>query len=77
MAGCIAEFLAQGGKRVIWASVSPDLKYDAKRDLDDLGLSVPIYPQGHDSLPKGSLSLGERAAGRALMAAANRLFGPA
>ena len=33
IAGMIAEYFALGGRRVLWVSVSTDLKFDAIRDL--------------------------------------------
>eukprot|EP00854_Cymbomonas_tetramitiformis_P016865 gene16865-20036_t len=48
-----------GRRHVIWLSVSKDLKWDAERDLDDLGeeaRDIPVYPQGSSQLPaRGSL----------------------
>ena len=37
IAGCIFENYLKGRKRAIWVSVSNDLKYDAERDLSDIG----------------------------------------
>ena len=37
IAGCIFENYLKGRKRAIWVSVSNDLKYDAERDLGDIG----------------------------------------
>uniref|UniRef100_T1IRW6 Strawberry notch n=1 Tax=Strigamia maritima TaxID=126957 RepID=T1IRW6_STRMM len=39
IAGIIYENYLQGRKRAIWVSVSNDLKYDAQRDLKDIGAS--------------------------------------
>lgn len=36
-AGVIYENYLKGRKRAIWVSVSNDLKYDAERDLADIG----------------------------------------
>ena len=36
-AGIILENYCQKRKRAIWVSVSNDLKYDAERDLGDIG----------------------------------------
>jgi len=45
IAGCAYEHWRCGGRRVLWISVSSDLRLDAARDLDDLGLDqLPIYP---------------------------------
>ena len=33
IAAMIAEYMAQGGRRVLWVSVSTNLKFDAERDL--------------------------------------------
>ena len=34
------------GRRVLWLSVSNDLRYDCQRDLDDVGAQgIPVYPQ--------------------------------
>ena len=37
IAGIIFENFLQGRKKAIWVSVSNDLKYDAERDLRDIG----------------------------------------
>ena len=37
IAGIILENYCQKRKRAIWVSVSNDLKYDAERDLGDIG----------------------------------------
>lgn len=39
IAGVIFENYLKGRKRAIWVSVSNDLKYDAERDLKDIGAS--------------------------------------
>lgn len=39
IAGTIYENYLKGRKRAIWVSVSNDLKYDAERDLKDIGAS--------------------------------------
>eukprot|EP00899_Mesostigma_viride_P020862 jgi/Mesvir1/28778/Mv09258-RA.2 len=47
------------GSRVLWVSVSTDLKWDADRDLKDVDPTsrIPLYPEGTKSLPfKGKLS---------------------
>jgi hypothetical protein len=36
-----------GGRRVLWVSTSADLRYDARRDLDDLAAAqddIPVVP---------------------------------
>lgn len=44
IAGIIYENFLQGRKRAIWVSVSNDLKYDAERDLADIGATnIPVY----------------------------------
>ncbi len=58
LAGCAYEHWATGGRRVLWLSVSPDLRHDAARDLDDLGLApLPLFPArgGAGTLPTGVL----------------------
>ncbi len=42
IAAIIADNWAQGRRRAIWTSISSDLIEDAKRDLRDLGLDIPI-----------------------------------
>lgn len=37
IAGIIYENYLRGRKKAIWISVSNDLKYDAERDLSDIG----------------------------------------
>ena len=37
IAGIIYENFCKGRKRAVWVSVSNDLKYDAERDLKDIG----------------------------------------
>ena len=39
IAGLIYENYLKGRKKAIWVSVSNDLKYDADRDLGDIGAS--------------------------------------
>jgi hypothetical protein len=39
IAGVILENIKQKRKKAIWFSVSNDLKLDAKRDLNDIGIS--------------------------------------
>ncbi|XP_075218729.1 protein strawberry notch isoform X1 [Lycorma delicatula] len=44
IAGVIYENYLKGRKRAIWVSVSNDLKYDAERDLKDIGASkIEVY----------------------------------
>ncbi|XP_060532767.1 protein strawberry notch isoform X2 [Cylas formicarius] len=45
IAGIIYENYLKGRKRAIWVSVSNDLKYDAERDLKDIGASkIDVHP---------------------------------
>lgn len=45
IAGIIYENYLKGRKRAIWVSVSNDLRYDAERDLKDIGASkIDVYP---------------------------------
>nr|CAD7432398.1 unnamed protein product [Timema monikensis] len=45
IAGIIFENFLKGRKRAIWVSVSNDLKYDAERDLRDIGASkIEVHP---------------------------------
>jgi hypothetical protein len=45
IAALIKDFHARGGKRVLWVSVSTDLRQDAARDLKDVGASeINVYP---------------------------------
>lgn len=45
IAGIINENYEKGRKRAIWISVSNDLRYDAERDLADVGASrIPVVP---------------------------------
>ena len=44
VAGVIFENYLRGRKRAIWVSVSSDLKYDAERDLKDIGAGkIPVH----------------------------------
>jgi hypothetical protein len=57
IAGLAYEHMRTGGTRVIWLSVSADLRHDAARDLDDLGLpQLTLYPArgGAGTLPTGN-----------------------
>ncbi|GIL64960.1 hypothetical protein Vafri_18816 [Volvox africanus] len=58
IAAVIKEFWTTGGRRVLWVSTSNDLRYDARRDLADLGVSednIPVYPPRKDNVPSGNL----------------------
>ncbi len=45
IAGIIYENFLRGRNRAIWVSVSNDLKYDAERDLDDIGAkAIKVHP---------------------------------
>ncbi|GIM01409.1 hypothetical protein Vretimale_6229 [Volvox reticuliferus] len=58
IAAVIKEFWATGGRRVLWVSTSNDLRYDARRDLSDLGVAddkIPVYPPRKDNVPSGNL----------------------
>lgn len=45
IAGIIFENYMKGRKRAIWVSVSNDLKYDAERDLKDIGAGkIDVHP---------------------------------
>ena len=46
----------RGGQRALWISVSGDLKFDAERDLRDLGIAQPVvhvFPKGNRAMPAG------------------------
>lgn len=44
IAGLIYENFLKGRKKAIWVSVSNDLKFDAERDLEDIGTSnIKVY----------------------------------
>lgn len=46
IAALTKEFMATGGKRVLWISTSSDLRYDARRDLNDMDCpDIKIFPQ--------------------------------
>jgi len=46
IAGLILEHKRTGGKRTLWVSVSNDLRFDAKRDLSDLGAEgIAVWPE--------------------------------
>ncbi|KAI7841339.1 hypothetical protein COHA_004957 [Chlorella ohadii] len=40
-----------GGRRVLWLSVSTDLRKDAERDLVDVGCHLPLFPKGAQQPP--------------------------
>ncbi|XP_054166800.1 protein strawberry notch homolog 1-like [Oppia nitens] len=43
IAGIIHENYLKGRKRAVWLSVSTDLKYDAERDLYDIGAKIDVH----------------------------------
>lgn len=43
IAGIIYENYLCGRKKSIWLSVSTDLKFDAERDLKDIGAKIPVF----------------------------------
>lgn len=46
IAAMIKEHHAQGGKRTLWLSVSNDLRFDAERDLADVGAEkIAVFPK--------------------------------
>jgi len=46
IAAMIKEEHARGGTRVLWLSVSNDLRFDAERDLADVGAgNITVFPQ--------------------------------
>ncbi len=46
IAAMIKEDHASGGTRVLWLSVSNDLRFDAERDLTDVGAgNIPVFPK--------------------------------
>lgn len=54
LAGMILENWHCGRKRHLWVSIGPDLKYDAKRDLDDIGASeISLHPL--NKIPYGKI----------------------
>ncbi|MEW5304646.1 MAG: hypothetical protein WDW36_007243 [Sanguina aurantia] len=57
IAALIKEFMATGGKRILWVSTSADLRFDARRDLTDMRCpDIEVFPRAKNSLPKGNLS---------------------
>ena len=55
LAGLILENFQQGRKKAVWLSASADLHIDARRDLDDVGLTTfrhhVLKDQSYDRLP--------------------------
>ncbi|KAH7622457.1 putative Protein FORGETTER 1 [Nannochloris sp. 'desiccata'] len=53
IAGLVKQHWNNGGNYILWLSVSQDLRRDARRDLDDLGLTdIKIYtPKGTQHIP--------------------------
>ena len=46
IAAMIKEEHRRGGTRVLWLSVSNDLRFDAERDLADVGAAdIPVFPK--------------------------------
>ncbi len=63
IAAVIKEFWASGGRRMLWVSTSNDLRYDARRDLSDLGVdesTIPVLP------PVSDLHLGDMVSGECI-----------
>jgi hypothetical protein len=57
IAALIREFFETGGTRALWVSTSTDLRYDARRDLEDVGGgAVEVHPREKDAVPKGRLA---------------------
>lgn len=56
IAAVIKDFWRCGGRRILWVSTSQDLRYDARRDLDDVSCNIPVYPEEKNPVPKGKLS---------------------
>ncbi|GAQ77984.1 protein with Helicase_C domain [Klebsormidium nitens] len=69
IAAIIAEYMRIVGPsgRVLWTSTSTDLKWDAQRDLEDLGLNIRLYPEGTSVLPKASLRLSANGIGNGVL----------
>ncbi|KAK3282320.1 hypothetical protein CYMTET_9945 [Cymbomonas tetramitiformis] len=59
IAGTMVEHWRTGGRRILWLSVSNDLKWDAERDLKDLGANepIPIFPVGSTALPSKNMDM--------------------
>lgn len=46
IAALIKEFMATGGKRILWVSTSADLRFDARRDLTDMRCpDIEVFPR--------------------------------
>lgn len=46
IAAMIKEEHKRGGTRTLWLSVSNDLRFDAERDLADVGAAeIPVFPK--------------------------------
>lgn len=46
IAALALEHWRTGGRRVLWVSVSNDLRLDARRDLDDIGATdIAVWPE--------------------------------
>lgn len=57
IAALCKEFFDTGGTRVLWVSTSNDLRFDARRDLADVGAAdIECFPDKKDAMPKGPLS---------------------
>jgi hypothetical protein len=57
IAALCKEFFETGGTRVLWVSTSNDLRFDARRDLADVGAAdIECFPDKKDAMPKGPLS---------------------
>jgi hypothetical protein len=55
VAGLVAEAWARGRRRHLWVSVGADLKFDARRDLDDVG-AADIEVHALNKLPYAKLA---------------------
>ncbi|GJP33081.1 hypothetical protein CLOM_g17646 [Closterium sp. NIES-68] len=54
VAGIIRENWHHGRRRALWISIGPDLRFDARRDLDDIGAAdIPVHAL--NKLPYGKL----------------------
>lgn len=45
IAALIRDFWSGGGRRILWISVSNDLRLDAQRDLNDVHARMSLYPK--------------------------------
>ena len=84
IAGMIKEEHARGGTRTLWLSVSNDLRFDAERDLADVGADhIPVFPQvlllflPDDSLLLHTLALSRQFFGPWTLSHAWQLVSPA